>query len=54
MGLQYVHSYGICHGDIKPANILEDHNGRVSPGRPIANVLFPFAYYIEITKEVGS
>lgn len=29
-GLQYIHSFGICHGDIKPSNILEDAAGRVS------------------------
>lgn len=29
-GLQYIHSLGICHGDIKPSNILEDATGRVS------------------------
>lgn len=28
-GLQYIHSLGICHGDIKPSNILEDAEGRV-------------------------
>lgn len=28
-GLQYIHSFGICHGDIKPSNILEDAAGRV-------------------------
>ncbi|CAN0420945.1 unnamed protein product, partial [Laminaria digitata] len=29
-GVHYIHSYGVCHGDIKPSNILEDAHGRVS------------------------
>ncbi|CAM9866108.1 unnamed protein product, partial [Hapterophycus canaliculatus] len=26
-GLQSIHSYGICHGDVKPSNLLQDTNG---------------------------
>eukprot|EP00752_Nemacystus_decipiens_P001573 g1534.t1 len=31
-GLQYIHSFGICHGDIKPSNILEDAAGTGGDG----------------------
>lgn len=44
-GLQYIHSFGICHGDIKPSNLLEDATGRVSlcqtSGRAVATVRSP-------------
>ncbi|CAM9759238.1 unnamed protein product, partial [Scytosiphon promiscuus] len=38
-GLQFIHSFGVCHGDVKPSNILQDADGRVSLGPHRARVI---------------
>ncbi|CAM9764369.1 unnamed protein product, partial [Choristocarpus tenellus] len=31
-GLHYLHSHSICHGDIKPSNLLESQSGQIKIG----------------------